>query len=89
MDWVDAAQALLGFRVERKAAPRPVLRVGDQATFHWIHVHVVEFFNSLFQTPHVEIKKPFHCLIVSAVMPSHLAWTDVALAAAGTGRDET
>ncbi len=27
----------------------------DQFSFQWIHVHVVELFGSLFQTPHVEI----------------------------------
>jgi hypothetical protein len=41
----------------RKAAPGPILRVIDQFSLQRIHVHVVELFHSLFQTPHVEVVK--------------------------------
>jgi hypothetical protein len=46
---------MFGIRVERKAAPGPVFRMIDQFSFQRIHVHVVEFFDSLFQTPNVKV----------------------------------
>src|SRR6266404_6280804 len=39
---VDRDQTLFASRVERKTAPRPVLRVIDQSSFQQIHLHVVE-----------------------------------------------
>jgi hypothetical protein len=52
---VNADQPVLEIRVEGKTAPGPVLRVIDQFPFQRIHMHVVKFFDSLLQTPHVEI----------------------------------
>lgn len=45
-------------RVEGKTAPGPLLGVIDQFSFQRVHMHVVEFFNSLLQTPHVKVVKP-------------------------------
>ncbi len=39
---VDRDQTLFASRVERKTAPRPVLRVIDQSSFQQIHLHAVE-----------------------------------------------
>jgi hypothetical protein len=55
---VNPDQSVLGIRVERKTAPGPVLRMIDQFSFQRIHVHVVEFFKSLLQTPDIEVVKP-------------------------------
>jgi hypothetical protein len=55
IDRVNLDQTTLEFRVEGKTAPRPVLRVGNQAALQRIHVHVLELFDFLLQTPHVEI----------------------------------
>src|ERR1700680_4717928 len=52
---VNPDQSVLGIRVERKTAPGPVLGMIDQFSFQRIHVHVVEFFDPLLQTPYVEI----------------------------------
>jgi hypothetical protein len=53
-DGVDADQSVL-VRVERKAAPGPVLGMIDQFSLQRVHVHVVQLLDSLFQTPHVEV----------------------------------
>ena len=55
VDGIDADQSVLGICVERKAAPGPILRVIDQFSLQWIHVHVVQLFDSLLQAPHIEI----------------------------------
>jgi hypothetical protein len=55
IDRVNLDQTMLEIRVAGKTAPGPVLRVGDQATFQGIHVHVLELFDFLLQTPHVEV----------------------------------
>jgi hypothetical protein len=57
-DWVGANQSAFGIRVKRKTAPRPVLGVIDQFSLQRVHVHVVEFFYSLIQTPHIKVVKP-------------------------------
>src|SRR5258708_37813576 len=57
-DGVYSDQAVVRIRIERKTAPGPVLRVIDQFSFQRVHVHVVKFFDSLLQTPHVEIAEP-------------------------------
>jgi hypothetical protein len=54
-DGVDADQPVFGIRVERKAAPGLVLGMFDQFSLQRIHVHVVQFFDLLLQTPHLEI----------------------------------
>ena len=54
-DGVDADQSVFGIRVERKATPGPNLRVIGQSSLQRVHVHVVELFDSLFQTPNIEI----------------------------------
>ena len=46
---------MFGVRVEGKTAPGPVLRMFHQFPFQRVHVHVVKFFASLLQTPHIEI----------------------------------
>ena len=55
---IDADQSVFGIRVERKTAPGPVFRVIDQFSFQRVHMHVVELFDSLLQTPHIEVVKP-------------------------------
>ena len=55
VDGVNPNQPVLGIRVERKTAPRPVFRMIDQFSFQRIHMHVVKFFDFLLQTPHIEI----------------------------------
>ena len=57
-DWINPDQSVLGIRVERKAAPRPILRVIDQSSLQRIHVHVVKLLDSLLQAPDVEVVKP-------------------------------
>jgi hypothetical protein len=52
---VNPDQSVLGIRVERKTAPGPVLGMIDQFSFQRVHVHLVKFFDSLLQTPHIEI----------------------------------
>lgn len=55
VDGIDADQSALEIRVKRKAAPGPVAGMIDQFSFERIHVHVVKFFDSLLQTPNIEI----------------------------------
>ena len=54
-DGINADQSVFDVRIEEKTAPRPVLGMIDQFPFQRVHVHVVEFFHSLFQTPYIEI----------------------------------
>jgi len=56
-DGVDGSQSRLLCGVEGKAAPGPVSWVGDQLSLQRIHVHVVKFFDSFFQTPNVKVIK--------------------------------
>jgi hypothetical protein len=58
VDEVDPNQSVFGFRIERKTAPGPVLGMIDQFSFQRIHLHVLELFDSLLQTPHVKVVKP-------------------------------
>src|ERR1700691_4282078 len=55
VDGVNADQSALEIRITRKTAPGPVAGMIDQLPFQRIHVHVMKFFDSLPQTPHVEI----------------------------------
>jgi len=55
VDGVNPDQSALQVGVEGKTTPRPVLRMIDQFSFQRIHVHVVKLFDSLLQTPHIEI----------------------------------
>ncbi len=57
VDGVNPDQSMLQIRVERKAAPGPILRVIDQFSLQRIHVHVVELFNPLLEAPHVKVIK--------------------------------
>jgi hypothetical protein len=58
VDGINADQPVFEIRVEGKTAPGPLLGVIDQFSFQRVHMHVVEFFNSLLQTPHVKVVKP-------------------------------
>ena len=58
---IDANQAQFLLRVKREATPRPVPGMSDEASLHWIHVHVVEFLDEFSLAPDVEI--------VEAVLP--------------------
>jgi hypothetical protein len=49
MDGVNADQALLEIRVERKAAPGPVLRMIDRFSLQLIPAHVVQLKPRLLQ----------------------------------------
>ena len=73
VDWINADQSELEIRVERKTAPGPILGMSDQFSFQWIHVHVMEFFDFLLQTPHVEI--------IEAPLPK--AWQRIGVAFKG------
>jgi len=55
VDRVSADPSLLEIRVKRKAASGPVFGVIDQSPLERIHMHVVQLFNSLLQTPNMEI----------------------------------
>jgi len=57
-DGVDANQRLFGIGIEGKTAPGPLPGMIDQFSFQRVHVHVVEFLNSLLETPHIEVVKP-------------------------------
>ena len=56
-DGVDRGQSRLLCGVEGEAAPGPVSGVGDQLALQRVHMHVVQFFDSFFQTPNVEVIK--------------------------------
>ena len=47
LEWIDRRQTRCALRGERKAAPGPILGMNDEAALHRIHVHVLEFLDSL------------------------------------------
>ena len=55
MDGIDANQAVPPFCIEGKTTPGPIFWVRGQLSFQRIHVHVVEFFDPLLQTPNVKV----------------------------------
>src|SRR5579872_2796588 len=54
---VNFQQSIVVSGVKTVTAPRPILRIADQAPFHWIEVHVLELFCFLPRTPDIEIVK--------------------------------
>jgi len=58
--FVDAQYRSVIPEIEPPAAagPRPVARVLDQASFHGIVVHVIQFFISLLRAPDVHVVEP-------------------------------
>src|SRR5271169_4216099 len=42
-------------QVETITAPSPLLRCADQASLHWIAMHISELLHTLLRRPHVEV----------------------------------
>jgi hypothetical protein len=55
IDGINADQAVFEIRVQGKSTPGPILGMSGQFSLQRIHVHVMDLFEFLFQTPHVEI----------------------------------
>jgi hypothetical protein len=54
---VDPREAGMTGRIERVAAPRPILGLNDEAAFHGSEVHVAELLDLFLVTPDIEIVK--------------------------------
>jgi len=63
-------------RGEREAIPETVLGMIDQFPFHRIHVHVLEVFDFLFLTPHIEPEFPDYGALPAPYTPSRIKAKD-------------
>jgi hypothetical protein len=52
---IRRAQVFFAVLIKAVTAPGPQLRIGDEASLHRVHVHVVQFLGSLLAAPDVEV----------------------------------
>ena len=55
---IRRAQTLFPILIKPVTTPRPQFRVRHQPSLHWVHVHVIQFLNSLLPAPNIKVIKP-------------------------------